>query len=583
MSTQRFIAITTIMILLLGGCRPSVVSEENSTSFDKVIARADNSYELTMSQLYDYMNSTAFAPKGGLVDDQRVAEFRDSILCDTLTGFDANEIILEDYYPTYRTYRLRYNDFFIQQFFKETVRDKVEIDSLEVVEFFNSNPDLFAVDEHVFVFHILISEKGLRNGPDSSAYVDMSEAELAAVAEQRAREIHSEINSLETFMESARKYSHDTLAGVNGGVLGWAKRNYYLDPFDSVAFALEKGEVSEPYFNSFGWHILYCEQHIDSGVPPLNEELYANARQNLLIDKSNKLGRQLLDSLFTDITVEYNQDILDSNLYLVDQQTWVAVVNGEDTIDCGNAQGAEFRFRNSTGVTNTTAEQKKQMLRQLVEHYRIIRAGRDMGLDTLPDIARELKALYHKYAKTIILRSYRKSDWKPDEDAIQEYYDQHIDEFQVDKPYVVQHIIVQDSLFGDFLREQAMSGIDFMDLAKEFYPGDEDVKIELADLGEIGPDDVPEAFWRTTQLTMPGEISHPVKTEYGYHIIKVLEHRRSQSVNMARSRIETILRAQYEREKYEAQRDDLFERYHIEFPNALNPVNLKPYSDRKRL
>ena len=75
---------------------------------------------------------------------------------------------------------------------------------------------------------------------------------------------------------------------------------------------------------------------------------------------------------------------------------------------------------------------------------------------------------------------------------VEQYYQAHLDEFSPEKPLVVQHIIVQDSLFGDFIRSQAMSGYDFLDLAKEYYPGDEDVRAELADLGEIGRGDVPE-------------------------------------------------------------------------------------------
>ena len=81
-------------------------------------------------------------------------------------------------------------------------------------------------------------------------------------------------------------------------------------------------------------------------------------------------------------------------------------------------------------------------------------------------------------------------------------------------------------------------------------------------------------------MTVPGEVSYPVKTEYGYHIIKVVRHHRSLTVDLARLSILETLKQLHQAEIFNNYRENLFERYHVQFPGKLHPVHLKPRSLR---
>ena len=71
-------------------------------------------------------------------------------------------------------------------------------------------------------------------------------------AEQIRKDI---IDGTETFEYYAQIYSKCP-SGRNGGDLKWFGRGMMVKPFEDVAFALKKGEISEPLETQFGWHLI---------------------------------------------------------------------------------------------------------------------------------------------------------------------------------------------------------------------------------------------------------------------------------------------------------------------------------------
>ncbi|MDZ7785225.1 MAG: peptidylprolyl isomerase [Halioglobus sp.] len=97
----------------------------------------------------------------------------------------------------------------------------------------------------------------------------------------------------------------------------------------------------------------------------------------------------------------------------------------------------------------------------------------------------------------------------------------------------VRHILIKPSeimseeqareLAGE-LRQRAMSGEDFGELARQ-YSEDIGTAAEGGDLGWTSPGQTVPEFEAAMADTPVGAISEPVGTEYGWHIIKVLERR----------------------------------------------------------
>ncbi|ABI59472.1 PpiC-type peptidyl-prolyl cis-trans isomerase [Nitrosomonas eutropha C91] len=85
----------------------------------------------------------------------------------------------------------------------------------------------------------------------------------------------------------------------------------------------------------------------------------------------------------------------------------------------------------------------------------------------------------------------------------------------------------------DQIMERIHNGADFMEMAKAHS---EDASASAGgDLGWVSPGDTVPEFEQAMNALLPGQISQPVRTSFGWHLIKVIE-RRSQDVSEQKQR-----------------------------------------------
>jgi peptidyl-prolyl cis-trans isomerase SurA len=117
------------------------------------------------------------------------------------------------------------------------------------------------------------------------------------------------------------------------------------------------------------------------------------------------------------------------------------------------------------------------------------------------------------------------------------------------------------------LKERIENGADFADLAK--LHSDDLSASKGGELGWLNPGDTVPEFERMMDSLKPDEVSMPVQSPFGWHLIQVLE-RRDQDVTQERKRLEAR-RAIRERKSEEAfedwvrqQRDRAYVEYRLE-------------------
>lgn len=112
-------------------------------------------------------------------------------------------------------------------------------------------------------------------------------------------------------------------------------------------------------------------------------------------------------------------------------------------------------------------------------------------------------------------------DVKVTEEAVKEYYDAHIADYTTGAGANMAHILVDSEEKAKEIKTKLANGSTFADLAKEY--GTDSTKDNGGDLGFIAYDDsrLDKDFMAAAKLLKNDEISEPVKTQFGYHIIKV--------------------------------------------------------------
>jgi parvulin-like peptidyl-prolyl isomerase len=111
-------------------------------------------------------------------------------------------------------------------------------------------------------------------------------------------------------------------------------------------------------------------------------------------------------------------------------------------------------------------------------------------------------------------------DVKVSQKDVRAYYDSHKAQYQKPESRDVRHILVQKKDLADRLYAQLKSGGNFAQLAKKYSkdPGSASKGGKLTvSRGQTVP-----AFDKTAFSLDQGQISRPVKTQYGYHIIQAL-------------------------------------------------------------
>ncbi|MEW5875583.1 MAG: peptidylprolyl isomerase [Candidatus Zixiibacteriota bacterium] len=142
-------------------------------------------------------------------------------------------------------------------------RDSVApVDSSAIVAYYESHQSEFAHGERARLKNVSIAKAPSR---EDSLEV---EREIKTLAD-RAR-------SGEDFAELARQYSEDGSASA-GGSMGWFGKGAMVPAFEAAAFALDSGQVSDPFLSQFGYHIVRCE-----GRRGIGDSMQVNASHILM-------------------------------------------------------------------------------------------------------------------------------------------------------------------------------------------------------------------------------------------------------------------------------------------------------------
>lgn len=214
------------------------------------------------------------------------------------------------------------------------------------------------------------------------------------------------------------------------------------------------------------------------------------------------------------------------------------------------------------GMQFNNEDGKKQIAQELMNQHLIYLDAKENGLENDPEYQKEVE-----FAKEQILRQFSMKKVleavKVDENEAKEYYEAHKDQFKKIYQYRASHILVDN----EDKAKNVISRLNeekFEDLARELSscPSSQNG----GDLGVFASGQMVPEFDQALENMDKGEISEPVKTQFGYHVIKLVDKNlvRNDDFESNRHEIEGILLGKKQQEVYLEKTNELQKKYKVE-------------------
>lgn len=192
----------------------------------------------------------------------------------------------------------------------------------------------------------------------------------------------------------------------------------------------------------------------------------------------------------------------------------------------------------------TQPERRKQFVENLIMNDLLFQEGEREGVQKDPEVQRQVDDLRKRLVVQRVMRQYQTAPTITDEE-VRAYYDANPSLYSTTQ-VAASHILVKDEDTAKQIRAELAEHPDrFAALATEKSTDSGSAK-KGGELGLFGQGRMVPEFDRVAFSLQPGQISDPVKTRYGYHIIIVTERKEGERkpFEQVKEQIRTTLRNQ---------------------------------------
>jgi peptidyl-prolyl cis-trans isomerase C len=224
-------------------------------------------------------------------------------------------------------------------------------------------------------------------------------------------------------------------------------------------------------------------------------------------------------------------------------------------------------------TSDLSADQRTQALDNLIRAQVVGQQAVKDGVDKVPETAALLELTRLNVLQQAVAEKYLK-DKKPTEQELRAEYETQVSQLSKQE-YHAKHILVATEPFAQKVIDSLGKGAKFEDVAKK--ESMDSSKDNGGDLGWFTPDKMVKPFSDAVLGLKPGEYTKkPVQTQYGWHVIELVETRDLQPPNYdnVRQRLEQVVQAK----KIKAYTDDLERNAKIEkkLPEDKKADSAKP-------
>jgi len=318
--------------------------------------------------------------------------------------------------------------------------------------------------------------------------------QIAVDTKQEAEEIRNAIlqgTDIELFARDCSRVASRTHGGHQ--IVTWGE----MEPaWERVVFALQPGEISPVMATKNGYEVVLVENRVEFERPPL-EKVFERIEGVLLQRRLEERKQQFSDELWS----KYHVVVLP-----------VAPDAAPDTVVATWDGGGKLLLKDAG---------KKNELRPTINAPLVALEAKARNIAATPAIADEVRKYREYLIEGVLFRDHIFKELAITDDENRRYYDEHKSEFVAPEERKVSQILSSSEKGALAVRQQLAGWMDFVAAVRKFSK-DPVSATQDGDLGWITPNKVPAAFKDVLALKQ-GEMSKPISSPGGWHIIKVME------------------------------------------------------------
>jgi len=173
----------------------------------------------------------------------------------------------------------------------------------------------------------------------------------------------------------------------------------------------------------------------------------------------------------------------------------------------------------------------KEALEEYYDHY----GGEETFTQIIEMSGTSLAEVKKNLVSTMKIKKLLEPRIKVTEEEMKAFFEENKEDFAQEEQVKARHILVATEKEAQEIKDKLAKAEDFAALAKE-YSTDDSTKNNGGQLGFFNRGDMVPEFEKAAFALAVGEISAPVKTEYGYHLIKVEEKKEAAAPNYEKSK-----------------------------------------------
>ncbi|MCC7203393.1 MAG: peptidylprolyl isomerase [Nitrospirae bacterium] len=283
---KRLIILTAAMVSVVSFSSISCKQKEAVKGADsgQILAKINNT-EITLSDFNERLKEYPTVAHGGNLDLETKKGFLDNLIVRELLYQEAIHKGLDKEKETADMLEEMKKRILVEKFFKKELEEDMKISDEELKKYYDEHPEEAKAPVEVRASHILLKTK------------------------EEAEGILKKLRAGAKFEDLAKSSSIDTGSKAMGGDLGYFHSGVMVPEFETAAFKLKKGEISDIVESRFGYHIIKITDRRTG-----KEKSFADAKteleQNLLKKKKKEKFDNLVAGLKSKASITIKEDLL---------------------------------------------------------------------------------------------------------------------------------------------------------------------------------------------------------------------------------------------------------------------------------